>query len=73
MTNAERIAIRCKWAYEKAEEDGDVKVAQALYRCLTGALHGPRPDYIKPEYVPMSNTVKLLNSVDGGILSVRED
>ena len=73
MTDAELIAMRCKWAYEDAEKSGDVRVAQVLYRCLTGATHGRKPDYIKPAYVPGSNTVKVLNSIEGGALSVRED
>lgn len=73
MTDAELIAYRCKWAYEDAVRDGNVQVAQVLYRCLTGATHGRKPNYTKPAYVPGSNTVKVLNSIEGGALSVRED
>ncbi len=65
MTKTERIAQRCKWEYERAEERGDTRVAQVLAYCLLGATHGPTPDPAKPEYIPLSNTVRLLNSVGG--------
>ena len=43
MTKAERIAQRCKWEYERAEERGETRVAQVLAYCPMGATHGPMP------------------------------
>ncbi len=59
------IAQRCLWEYEKAVKRGDTRIIEILGRCLRGATFGRTPGHIPLPYVPMSNTLRLLNSVGG--------
>ncbi len=69
----EWIAQRCKWAYEDAVAEGDIKTAKVLRYCLLGSTYGRNPAYREPAYLPASNTLRLLKSIEKSDGNVRAD